>query len=729
MLKANKLALAICAAVSSQAFALPAADFEGVCFYEHTDMLGQEFCYASGAEIANVGSGANDKFSSFKTFGNAYAEIYEHTNYQGAKTTVMMNAYDMSFLEDGVSSLKIKLRKRKDFACVFEHTNYRGTGSCAEAGSGVPYMPFYNQASSILIAGHAVLNGYAYENYNTNQRYAGFYRAYGNLNEVGWNDDFDSFQVLDWDKNTDAWDNRRRPTLDAQEQISTDSKIFKNTSMGSHNAYNAPEYVSTFWGYNHKETLAEQLDMGSRTLEIDIHDNGTIVYHTPEAGLASAKTTLTRYLMEIDNWLKGADGDDVVFIKVEDLMNDGDQPEEWAAWNITKTLGDLVYRKPDGATDNLYLPSNISIKDIAKAGKRIVFWSNGAGNSNANYKNIVWQRTGSESGRDDNWNGGCGDTSNYWGNAGNMSLVNEDARGSVQFLDSLASFFGQSTSYSGQIPDTQIRSALECGALKVMTDNLTWENSPRWWAFSWAWPSGVNGQNGDCAIYQRDNKSIQGDSCGTTRPFVCRKSDDSLFLSSGTGTWSQGNIVCHNEVAGSTFSTITNAREGKLVRDQQYGTNQVMTWMNARKIGTDWVPHPEKQFFSLVEQRSGKCLDVPGDDNALYDGQRVQVWDCQANASDQKWYYDYSTAMLHNKANPNFCLDNRGQTWDGGGIGIHTCVDHINLKFDMLTTNLIRTRGHGDFVLDASSDWNGANVTSWQYHGGNNQRWKKVYPQ
>ncbi|HNN29935.1 MAG TPA: beta/gamma crystallin domain-containing protein [Agitococcus sp.] len=120
MFKANKLALAICAAFSSQAFALPAADFEGVCFYEHTDMLGQEFCYAAGAEIANVGSGANDKFSSFKTFGNAYAEIYEHTNYQGAKTTVMMNAYDMSFLEDQVSSLKIKLRKRKDFACVFE---------------------------------------------------------------------------------------------------------------------------------------------------------------------------------------------------------------------------------------------------------------------------------------------------------------------------------------------------------------------------------------------------------------------------------------------------------------------------------------------------------------------------------------------------------------------------------------------------------------------------------
>ena len=724
-LKVNKLAFAICAAISGQAFALPASNFEGVCFYEHDDLLGAEYCYAAGAEVPSL-DGAGDRFSSFKTYGNAYATIYEHPNYTGANTTVMMNSFNMDYLNDKVSSLKIALRKRKDFACVFEHTNYSGTGSCAEAGSGVPYMPFYNGASSILVAGNAIVNGYAYDNYNTSQRYAGFYRSYGNLNEVGWNDDFDSFRVLDWDKNSDAWDNRRRPTLDAQEQISTDSKIFKNTSMGSHNAYNAPEYMSTVWGYNHRETLAEQLDMGSRTLEIDIHDNGTLVWHTPDQYTPGARTTLTRLMVEIDNWLKGADGDDVVFIKVEDLMNDGDQPEEWAAWNITKTLGNLVYRKPNGATGFSYLPSDISVKDIVKSGKRIVFWSNKEGDTNANYKNIVWARGGSESGRNDNWNGSCGDTPSYWGNAGNMSLVNEDARDSTKFLDNLAAFFGQNTDYNGQLPNNQIRSALECGALKVMTDMLTWEDSARWWAFSWAWPIGVNGASGECAVYQRDNKSIQSDTCGTVRPFVCRKADDSVFLSAGSGAWNQGHIVCNSEVAGSTFTTVTNAREGKLVRDQQHGTGQVVTWMNARKVGTDWVPHPEKQFFSLVEQNSNKCLDVPGDDNALYDGQRVQVWDCQANASDQKWYYDYSTGMLHNKANPAFCLDNKGQTWDGGQMGIHTCVDHVNLRFDVLGT-AIRTRGNGAFALDANGTHNGANVSSWTYHGGAMQRWVKSY--
>jgi hypothetical protein len=59
-------------------------------------------------------------------------------------------------------------------------------------------------------------------------------------------------------------------------------------------------------------------------------------------------------------------------------------------------------------------------------------------------------------------------------------------------------------------------------------------------------------------------------------------------------------------------------------------------------------------------------------------------------------------------------------------MAIHPCVDHVNLKFDVLG-NIIRTRGNGGMVLDANGTNNGSAITSWEYNGGANQRWVKSY--
>ena len=151
-----------------------------------------------------------------------------------------------------------------------------------------------------------------------------------------------------------------------------------------------------------------------------------------------------------------------------------------------------------------------------------------------------------------------------------------------------------------------------------------------------------------------------------------------------------------------------------------------LVWNMDGATSQRWHWDTLSSYVFLRNKASGRCLDVPGDDNAFSNGQRVQLWDCQNHARDQKWRYSEKTRRFQNKANPNFCLDYAGQTWNGGAMALHTCVDHPNLQFNA-DGDVIRDLLNSSFVLDASGTGNGAAVTSWGFHGGNNQRWDYIH--
>ena len=90
---------------------------------------------------------------------------------------------------------------------------------------------------------------------------------------------------------------------------------------------------------------------------------------------------------------------------------------------------------------------------------------------------------------------------------------------------------------------------------------------------------------------------------------------------------------------------------------------------------------PAASYVSIVDRRSGRCMDIPGDDNNVNNGVNVQLWDCQLTSQDQKWRYDAANQMFRNKANPEKCLDNRGQAYNNGGVVIRDCVDSDNLRW------------------------------------------------
>ena len=144
-----------------------------------------------------------------------------------------------------------------------------------------------------------------------------------------------------------------------------------------------------------------------------------------------------------------------------------------------------------------------------------------------------------------------------------------------------------------------------------------------------------------------------------------------------------------------------------------------------RAVANDSPKHsdPAFNFVSIVDRRSGRCMDIPGDDNNLNNGVNVQLWDCQLSADDQKWQWDKANQMFRNKANPNKCLDNRGHQHDNGEIVIWDCVDSNNLRWTY-SGNKLANKHNSNIVADAYGEGNGANVGQWTYHGKANQQWE-----
>jgi len=131
----------------------------------------------------------------------------------------------------------------------------------------------------------------------------------------------------------------------------------------------------------------------------------------------------------------------------------------------------------------------------------------------------------------------------------------------------------------------------------------------------------------------------------------------------------------------------------------------------------------DENWFSIVNRASGRCMDIPGNDNNLNNGSNVQLWDCQLTSQDQKWRYDAANQMFRNKANPEKCLDNRGQAYNNGGVVIWDCVDSDNLRWTY-SGNKLASKHNSNIVADAYGNGNDANVGQWTYHGGANQKWE-----
>ena len=161
------------------------------------------------------------------------------------------------------------------------------------------------------------------------------------------------------------------------------------------------------------------------------------------------------------------------------------------------------------------------------------------------------------------------------------------------------------------------------------------------------------------------------------------------------------------------YDSVMNSAEAYLQMWERAEANNDVQYVNPHLVG----------YVSIVNRKSGKCIDIPGNDNQGNNGQLVQLWDCSDDSDDQKWRYNSATQMFENKAFPGKCLDNKGQTYNNGGLGIWDCVNSDNLRWTY-SGNTLASKHDSNIVVDAYGTDNGSTIGQWASHGEDNQQWE-----
>lgn len=155
-----------------------------VCFYENNAYQGRSVCLNPGQSISNLGA-LNDRISSIRFSGNAYAQVFEHGNFSGNNFAVMADTQNMGAFKDRITSLKVFGRAANaKFACGYEDHNYRGTATCALQGQGAAHLNnahLDDKISSVRLFNGARLKLYDHPNFN-----GGAYQVNNNEIDLGW---------------------------------------------------------------------------------------------------------------------------------------------------------------------------------------------------------------------------------------------------------------------------------------------------------------------------------------------------------------------------------------------------------------------------------------------------------------------------------------------------------------------------------------------------------------
>lgn len=134
-------------------------------------------------------------------------------------------------------------------------------------------------------------------------------------------------------------------------------------------------------------------------------------------------------------------------------------------------------------------------------------------------------------------------------------------------------------------------------------------------------------------------------------------------------------------------------------------------------------PFRASGYVPAVNSATGLCLDVSG--GAFANGVDVITTRCQEGASAQQWRLD-EKGLLHNAANPGFCLDARGTT--GDGVGVWSCsalgkATGDNVVFSTDAAGRIKPRIAPDYAVTSGAP--GAPVVFGRTGPAAEQRWNE----
>lgn len=479
-----------------------------------------------------------------------------------------------------------------------------------------------------------------------------------------------------------------------------------NNIVGTHNSYNSRVYSdpTRYLDPQQYHSIYDQLRLGARFIELDAHwtahthgwpwEWGTdlLLCHSGleqswgdlHVGCSLTDRFVRDGVQEVRNWLdQAANRNEVIILYVED-HTDGHHQQ------LLNILNDKLGGKIYASGGCQAIPDDMTKAKVLQAGKQVLLWKDGGCSGTSGMANLAYT--------------GLGNIDRIWEDRTAIGTISGMVNGSVNHLSA-----------------GDIAQAYKTGGNIVNQDNFTY-NDGRVAAAVWSWDANEPnnwGGNEDCAM-QWGNGRWNDDNCGNNYAYACRKEGTMDWkVTAQTGSWGGGYAACAALGNGYFFDVPTNSLSNEKLKAAKNGISNV--WLNHNDLNVEgqWNQTVVATYRELKDGRSGLCMDVDHSNTA--NGTNVRLWSCNGTNA-QKWYYDAANGYLRSALNSNKCLDNRGQTYNGGEIVLWDCVDSNNLRFDWIGTSL-RNRHNNTYAVDAYGTNSGDEIGQWQYHGGSNQQW------
>jgi hypothetical protein len=350
-----------------------------------------------------------------------------------------------------------------------------------------------------------------------------------------------------------------------QHRLGDDVGMVDAPWAATHNSYNSideqtpPAPTLSSLDSNQQIGMVEQLRIGIRSLEIDVHNftGRNVVCHARGANEGhagcSVEKDLATTLAPIASWVEANPGQ-VLMLYLEDHMGDA-AGYDAAAQTVKDAFGDALYAPSPGAGSGCeVLPGALTRGDVLDAGAQVFVVSDcGPG---AGWRTVAfdWGPMHDEGQPDEFEPNTCGPFARD-----RLSRFYEDSTG----LSYGVARAGGGEEPARLTPETTAAMA-RCGIDHIGFDQLV-PSDGRLDALVWSWAEGepsASSQRG-CAVQVRESRWIAG-SCSVRRRAACRRSDGTWFATSGVVASARAARAC--SAAGGTFAAPRTGYENALLR-------------------------------------------------------------------------------------------------------------------------------------------------------------------
>jgi hypothetical protein len=388
--------------------------------------------------------------------------------------------------------------------------------------------------------------------------------------------------------------------LRLQGLLDEDQPIADELIPHTHNSFNAAQYGPslTTSDPNQRYTMTDQLRMGIRAIEMDVHwlphPTGSLADGTNTVVLCHGETTqvgplslhvgctvdrpLGPGLDELAAFLHAPGNErEVVFLYLQNELDGNPTAHAATIKAIQDRLGPLVERPTGVAPGRCQdLPVQRSRADLLAAGHRVILMGNcgpGAWSSWVFQRGTGWDEHGNSTPYPVSA-AGCAADRKARGYDDHLIRITEDS-----------TWLSAISGSPAPITEPEVRAMVRCGVDWIGLDRIG-PNDPRLAALVWSWAPDEPTLAGSCAAFGADAR-FRAAPCGGTRQVACRTSGGGWVVPPTAVTWQDAFAACR--AVGVTFEVPRSGWQAEQLRQRAPAASNGL-WLDLAFTADGWRP-------------------------------------------------------------------------------------------------------------------------------------------